>query len=51
MTPEKIQRILMQKRKSQEVIRALSKAKRDNDRREEEEQLKKKLKATAGARK
>jgi hypothetical protein len=51
MTLEKIKRLRLQKREKKEAIRALRQVKRDEARREEEEQLQKKLIETAGARK
>jgi hypothetical protein len=43
MTPEKIKQLRLQKRENKEAIRALRQVKRDEERREEEEQLQKKL--------
>jgi citrate lyase beta subunit len=51
MTPEKIKRLRLQKMETMEAVRALRQVKRDEERREEEERLQKKLIETAGARK
>jgi hypothetical protein len=51
MTPEKIKRLRLHKREKQEAIRAVKQAKRDDERRQEEALLGKKVQETAGARK
>jgi hypothetical protein len=51
MTPDKIKRLRLQKKEKHEAIRALKQAKRDDERRAEDERLQKQLLETVGARK
>jgi hypothetical protein len=51
MTPEKIKRLRLQKRENKKSVRAMRQVKRDEERREEEERLQKKLIETEGAQK
>jgi hypothetical protein len=51
MTPDKIKRLRLQKKEKHKAMRALKQAKRDEERRAEEERLQKKLRETAGSRK